>query len=176
MKKRLIHCTLIGALLITSITACSDDNEHQDKYNSQPPTFNDMTVADLETGTTTLHVGKKFVVTLYQNSIGRLLNKTTYAWSLSPEVEGNSQKYTTSVIYDQETANPTDTVLINTPGTYTLTFTGRYNASGFTTNWSNSNAQNSTTNWPDNSGHVNYSSRGVIGFSAVATKKIVVKE
>lgn len=164
------------SLLTIGLISCSDDNERKAKYNSLPPTFSNMVATELETGSNTLHAGKKFVVTLEQSKIGQLLDKSTYAWNLSPEVEGNSQKYTTIVYYDNTPAAPTDTILINTPGTYTITFTGKYNASGYTTNWTNSGAANNATYWPDGSGKVNYSSRGLYGFTALATKKIVVNE
>lgn len=176
MKHILSRCTLACSLLTIGLVSCSDDNEHNSKYNSLPPTFTNMVATELETGSNTLHAGKKFVVALEQSQKGQLLYKGTYAWNLSPGVEGNSQKYTTVVFYDNTPDAPTDTLLINTPGTYTLTFTGKYDASGHTTIWTNSGAANNATYWADGSGKVNYSSRGLYGFTAVATKKIVVNE
>lgn len=174
MKKKLLLSALFACAITSFFTSCSDDNEHSSKYNSTPPTFSDMTVKELSTEGTTLHAGEKFVVTLQQNKIGKLLYKAKYDWSLSPETDGNSQKYKTLVIYDQEPQNPTDTILINTPGTYTLTFKGTYDASAYTTLWRENEANQNSTFWPDNSGKVTYTSRGEFGFTAVATKKITV--
>lgn len=112
---------------------------------------------------------------MQQAKIGKLLYKAKYEWAINPETEGNSQKYKTVVIYDQEPQNPTDTLIINTPGTYTLTFKGTYDASAHTTLWRESGADQSSSFWPDNSGKVTYSSRGEFGFTVVATKKITVQ-
>lgn len=178
MKNKLSLTPILFIAFSVMSTSCSDDNENKAKYNSAPPTFSNMKVADLETGSTVLKAGNKIVVTLEQSSKGKLLNKTTYNWSLNPDLEGNSHKYKTSVIYDQETENPTDTILINTAGTYTITFTAKYNASAFTTIWQNSGAANNNTYWPDNSGKVSYELSGIggLGFKVKATKKIVVNE
>ena len=174
MKRTILISALILCTITSFLASCSDDNEHSSKYNSTPPTFADMTVNELSTNSTTLHTGEKLVATLQQAKIGKLLYKATYQWTISPETDGNSQKYKTVVIYDQEPQNPTDTLIINTPGTYTLSFNAKYDASAYTTLWRESGADQSSTFWPDNSGKVTYSSRGELGFTVVATKKITV--
>lgn len=175
MKKTFLLSALLLCTITSFITSCSDENEHSSKYNSTPPTFNDLTIKEISTNSTTLHTGEKLVATMQQAKIGKLLYKAKYEWAINPETEGNSQKYKTVVIYDQEPQNPTDTLIINTPGTYTLTFKGTYDASAHTTLWRESGADQSSSFWPDNSGKVTYSSRGEFGFTVVATKKITVQ-
>lgn len=175
MKKTNLLSALTLCTIALLLTSCSDDNEHNSKYNSTPPTFNDLTVTEISTNSTTLHTGEKLVATLHQAKIGKLLYKATYDWAIDPETNGNSQKYKTMVIYDQEPQEPTDTLIINTPGTYTLTFKGTYDASAHTTLWRESGADQSSSFWSDNSGKVTYNSRGEFGFTVIATKKINVQ-
>lgn len=168
--------TQLKAILVLSTTllcACTNDS-NDSKYRSEPPQFSEVTLQSLTTGTSTIKAGEKFVVTANQKNKGRLLNKTTYAWSISPSNEGDSQKYDNVVIYDNNSVNPTDTVVINTPGQYTITFTGTYNASGNTTVWSNSKGSSFSEYWND--GHVTYDVRGLYGFKVTIEKKNIVVE
>ncbi len=169
MKARLTFPLLLAVLLCS----CSEDS-NDSKYRSEPPLFSGITLQSLSTGASTIKAGEKFVITANQQSKGRLLNKTTYSWSISPSNEGDSQKYDNLVIYDNNSVNPTDTVVISTPGTYTITFTGSYNASGNTSVWSNSKGSSFSEYWND--GHAIYDVRGLYGFKVTIEKKNVVVE
>ena len=107
------HLLLIIPFL-TLFCACSDDADDE-KYASRPPVFEEIVCQPLNAGETVLRAGQPFVVTARQKSLGRLINNTTYTWSDS---EGQlSHKFTQKVIYDQETQNPTDTVVADRKST-----------------------------------------------------------
>lgn len=120
--------TLLPVLCI-SLASCSNDD---DKYQSTPPEFSEITIQSLEEGTpTTLRAGDRFVATAVQKTKGHLLNKTTYSWVISPtDGVDYSHKNKGTVIYDVQSENPTDTIVINTPGEYNITLNASYSASG----------------------------------------------
>ena len=119
---------ILPALCI-SLASCSNDD---DKYQSRPPELSEITIQSLEEGTpTTLRAGDRFVATAVQTSKGHLLYKAEYTWTISPtEGVDYSQKNKSTVVYDRESDNPTDTIVINTPGEYNITLNARYHASG----------------------------------------------
>lgn len=116
-------------MLCVCLASCSNDD---DKYRSAPPTLSEITIHSLEDNAgSTLYAGDKFVATAVQSSKGHLLYKATYKWTISPtEGVDYSQKTKTTVIYDNEPSDPTDTIVINTPGEYNITLDATYNASG----------------------------------------------
>ena len=125
-KKSYIACLCTLALGLFA-TSC-DDHADDPKYRSLPPTFADMDLKMLEDGSTTLRAGEKILATCVQTKPGRLINKATYKWSAKPVDAAHSFKK--EVIYDLQNFNPTDTLVFEKPGTYTLAFTGQYHTSG----------------------------------------------
>lgn len=170
MKKTFLWIGL--GLLGLGMAGCSEDSGNE-KYRSEPPMFSDMTVKSLSTGESEVHVGDMFVVTAEQKKLGRLLNSTTYTWSISPS-ENISQKYQQSAIYDQERQNPTDTLIASQAGEYTVTFQARYNASGNTSVWSSRYGYSFSENFADGNGKATYTTGGLLYFAVTAEKKIEV--
>ena len=159
-------------LLCLLLTACSEDSDSE-KYASRPPVFADIVCTPLAEGETQIRAGQSFVVTAQQERKGHLLNKSTYQWS---DVSGQlSHKYVTSVIYDNQPANPTDTIKAPTAGSYKLTFKARYNASGNTQWWAQKYGANSLSTLSDGTGRVNYLVGGLFYFTVTVEKAIQVK-
>lgn len=122
------HILAAGTLCLgfAALASCSNDD---DKYTSLPPTLSDITVVDLETGSTTLRAGRLLLATAKQHTRGHLLYKATYSWT--PDGDGNfSHRYVKGVVYDQEPADPVDTLIVSKAGTYTLQFKATYAISG----------------------------------------------
>lgn len=177
--KTLNYCVIAAIASIVMLSSCSEDSNNS-KYASIPPTFSDMIMQSAASGQTLTKVkaGQTFVAIMQQKSVGRLLNKTTYSWSITPAVTGlvHKQNLSSDVVYDQQTQNPTDTLILDQPGTYTLTFTASYNASGNTTNWSSQYGASFSEYTSDNLGRIQYDTRGLFGFKVTATKKITIVE
>lgn len=125
-KYLLIIQFVFSAIVATSMFGCSSDEE---KYASHPPVFEDVEFHCLSDGSHELKAGEPFVATVIQKQKGKLLNNTKYRWEFEKE-ENVSHKYKTSVIYDKQSENPTDTITITTPGRYELVFSAEYNLSG----------------------------------------------
>jgi len=161
-----IHLCGTATLFALALLIASSCSEHYDdaKYASLPPSFSDMTFTNLDD--TTIKAGDKIVATAVQSSIGRLLNGTNYTWTATPD-EGVTHKYKSFVIYDNETANPTDTIVFPTAGTYTVTLTSKYKSSG------NNQAVDGTSTFTD--GKVTYTTGGLLYYSVVVEKTVVVK-
>ena len=158
-------------LLCLLLTACSEDSDSE-KFASRPPVFADIVCTPLAEGETQIRAGQSFVVTAQQERKGHLLNKSTYQWS---DVSGQlSHKYVTSVIYDNQPANPTDTIKAPTAGSYKLTFKARYNASGNTSWWAQQYGSSFQTSLADNSGRVTYTTGGLFYFDVTVEKTITV--
>lgn len=151
MRQFFLSLTALTALTF-AITGCS---EHADdaEYRSHPPRFSNISLTPLG-GETTLKVGTPIVAAAEQSSIGRLLSRATYAWSCSPSDGVDHKPSRESVIYDKETANPTDTITFTSPGTYTLTLSARYTVSG-------SNYENVNLTERFDGGEATYSSSAV---------------
>lgn len=151
-------------LLAFSLASCS---EHWDdpEYRSLPPEFSDMQFSMLD-GSEELSSGSALVATAVQQQTGRLLYKATYSWSCEP-IEATHQ-YKEGVIYDQENYNPTDTLTLPSPGTYKITFTGRYYTSG------NYDVQrNYSVDIPD--GKITYSAPTFMYYVVEIEKNVTVK-
>lgn len=115
------------ATALITLTACSED-ENNPKYTSLPPEFNGVELTPLA-GDGTIRAGEPFVATAIQEKKGKLLYGATYTWSTTPE-DGVAHSYQGKVVYDNDSSNPTDTIVIATPGIYTLRLNARYNISG----------------------------------------------
>ena len=161
----------IGAVaLVGMLSGCEDDEE---KYRSEPPLVADMVVTSLKDGSSNIHVGDKFTVTLVQKKKGRLLNASKYSWSSTPS--GLSHKNALqSVIYDQESQNPVDTLTADAVDDYRINFSGKYNASGNTQFWSNKYGVSFTENFGDGNGKATYTTGGILYFTVQAYKNIKV--
>lgn len=122
-------CVLVAITMFAA--SCSDDNSD---YKSVCPRFSDITL-ETKAGSTTLCVGDTIIATAVQSSLGRLLNGTTYTWSSSGSTDTDSvsyvsHKYTSSVLYDNDKSNPTDTIIVSKAGSYTLNLACVYKISG----------------------------------------------
>lgn len=121
---------LVAAVLLVLPAACSED---EDKYNSTVPEFSDMQFHPLDKASgDVIYAGEPFVATAVQSNRGRLLDRTTYSWAFNDEDEDTdvSHKYRKEVVYDVQSVNPTDTIILGTPGNYRLRFNGEYRVSG----------------------------------------------
>lgn len=161
--RKIIQISSLCLLLTSALASCS---EHWDdeKYRSLPPEFSDMQFQMLD-GSSELTSGSPMVATAVQQSTGRLLYKATYSWTCSPDA--TSQAYKEGVIYDQENYNPTDTLTLPSPGTYKLTFKGRYYTSG---NYEN---RNYSVEIPD--GTATYTTPTFMYYEVEVTKNVTVK-
>ncbi len=146
----------------SALTSCSNDD---DKYTSLPPTLSDITVVDLETGSTTLRAGRKLLATAKQKTIGHLLYKATYSWT--PDGDGNfSHRYNKGVVYDDNPVDPVDTLIISKAGSYILQFKATYGISGKGTGYSDSGKFEGGGSYTTNG--------GAVSFILTATKPITV--
>ena len=126
MKTKKILMFLCCALALGIFaTSCEEDD-----YTSQPPTFSDMTFTMVEDGSTDLRAGERVLATCVQSKKGHLLNLTKYNWSADTEKVTHSYKKELKAGYDNESQNPTDTLVFENPGTYKVTFSARYTTSG----------------------------------------------
>lgn len=174
----------IGSLLLCLLTtvACSNDD---DKYNSEPPMFSDFTIQSVATGSSEVQAGEKFVIRGVQKSSGNLLYFSMsngqlvdpFTWSVSPDAASyNKHRVATDnsgkILYYAE---PVDTMVIDQAGTYTITFTGKYQAGGNTSAWSSAHGASFTEYWADkSSGSVQYKTNGLLSFTVTAQKKITI--
>ena len=167
--KKILWGVLPLMIMAGSIASCSDDDN---EYRSEPPLLSDLSVKVLkQPASSEIHVGDRVVVTAEQSKKGRLLNATTYGWSSTPTV---AHRFTKSVIYDKQPVNPTDTVVFDKPGQYTLRFEGKYNASGNTHVWSNKHGVTFTQDFASGDGRVTYQTGSLIYFKVIATKQMTV--
>lgn len=133
MKNHFLHTLLALAAIVLSFSSCTDDDE----YASKAPLFSDMTFTNLTADTDEIHVGDRFVATAVRKDAGSLIYKVAYVWSISPSNDDTTQKAATNLdkLYYEGKQNPTDTICINKAGTYTVTLTAKYNASGNVSWW-----------------------------------------
>ena len=98
----------------------------------------------------------------------RLVDRTTYSWTLSQggETVDVEHRYTPTVVYSLTPQNPTDTLVIENPGNYVLTLEADYNISG------QSDGSTFSTTIP--SGNVSCSA-SLFRFMMTVTKRFIVK-
>lgn len=123
--------TSIISLLLFSLTLCAtscSEDSNDPKYTSRCPRFSDVTCRSLDGGTV-LYTGQPIVVTAVQRSYGKLLNGTTYNWTCEIN-DSTTHKKTAGVIYDYDSSDPRDTLIINEPGEYTIELEAKYKISG----------------------------------------------
>ena len=130
MKKTFARIALCFAVVCQTVflVSCSDHADDE-KYQSLPPFFSDMTFRSLH-GHSTLSAGDSVVVTAVQSRLGRLLYYATYSWGTAYDTDSVTHAYRSVVVYDNDPADPVDTIVFHRPGTYTVTFTARYKMSG----------------------------------------------
>lgn len=155
------------------LASCSEDGDNE-KYRSEPPMLSDITVTPLSGSNGQIRVGERFVATAVQSKLGRLLNTTTYTWTGNSD--NVSHKYESSAIYDNDPHNPTDTLVATQAGTFTLTFTGKYNASGNTQIWAQQKGSSFSESFESGDGKVTYFTGGIFYFTVTATKSVTVVE
>lgn len=147
---RLFAALACGAALC----ACSEDTDNP-KYASEPPVFSGFEVKPLDENATEVKAGERFVVTLKQSRAGKLLYLGQYGWEATSNAGDASHRYTQSVIYDHKPQEPTDTMIVTQPGTYKVTFSGKYKTSGQVVNWQEKYGTGYTTDLADG-GKVTY--------------------
>lgn len=112
--------------LALGMVSCERDD---DKYTSTCPVIHDMTFKSVVTETDRIVAGEKFVATVEQAQRGHLLYKADYTWSDGRE-EGIHKPAFTSVVYDNYSNNPVDTIVFNTPGIHQVKLVAKYHISG----------------------------------------------
>lgn len=112
--------------LALGMVSCERDD---DKYTSTCPLIHDMTFKSVVTETDRIVAGEKFVATVEQAQRGHLLYKADYTWSDGRE-EGIHKPAFTSVVYDNFSNNPSDTIVFNTPGIHQVKLVAKYHISG----------------------------------------------
>jgi hypothetical protein len=112
--------------LALGMVSCERDD---DKYTSTCPVIHDMTFKSVVTETDRIVAGEKFVATVEQAQRGHLLYKADYTWSDGRE-EGIHKPAFTSVVYDNFSNNPSDTIVFNTPGIHQVKLVAKYHISG----------------------------------------------
>ncbi|MGN1354306.1 MAG: hypothetical protein ACI4V2_05280 [Alloprevotella sp.] len=172
MKKT--FTTTIPSLAIVSLlslSSCSDSADDA-KYRSNPPHIATLEVVKLHGTGTNFAVGDTLVATIVQDRYGRLLNGATYTWNISvastAENPFSHKPDKSGCIYDQDASNPTDTIIPNTRGVYTITFDGKYRISG-----SNYEAANYTENLGSGV-NVTYAS-GATSYTIKVSRNITVR-
>lgn len=168
MNKTLTILLAVSSFLLPS---CSEETNNKE-YRSEPPMLSDISVTPLSGTDGQIHVGQRFVATAEQSKLGRLLNATTYTWTSNSD--NISHSYESSVIYDNDTHNPTDTLVANTEGTYTLTFLGKYKASGNTQIWAQQRGSSFSEDFATGNGSVTYYTGGIFYFTVTANKQIEI--
>lgn len=145
----------ILASAILGMISCSEDNNNE-KYSIEPPMFSDMTIKTLS-GSSRIHAGEKFVVTMEHQSVGKNLLRGTYKWKLDEESVAEYHHGSNGFIGNTEGANPTDTLIINEPGTYTISLAAEYEGSGNNAvSWQKKYGSYFSQYWADNMGKVSY--------------------
>lgn len=112
--------------LALGLVSCERDD---DKYTSTCPVIHDMTFKSVVTETDRIVAGEKFVATVEQAQKGHLLYKAEYKWSDGRD-EGTHKPSFTSVVYDNFSNNPSDTIVFNTPGIHQVKLVAKYHISG----------------------------------------------
>jgi hypothetical protein len=112
--------------LALGLVSCERDD---DKYISTCPVIHDMTFKSVVTETDRIVAGEKFVATVEQAQKGYLLYKADYAWSDGRD-EGIHKPTFTTLVYDSEPINPTDTIIFTNPGVHQVKLVAKYHISG----------------------------------------------
>ena len=112
--------------LALGLVSCERDD---DKYISTCPVIHDMTFKSVVTETDRIVAGEKFVATVEQAQKGHLLFKAEYAWSDGRD-EGIHKPTFTTLVYDSEPINPTDTIIFTNPGVHQVKLVAKYHISG----------------------------------------------
>lgn len=154
---------LFVVLMTCLLASCSSD---EDKYISEFPIFEDITFYHPDSKESSLKVGEPFVATAIQKQKGKLLNTTKYRWNLE-NASNATHKYKSSVVYDINSENPEDTIVIDAPGRYTLIFSAEYNISG------QPNLHNYNVSLPNGTGNVAYKS-SALKYVVTIRKKLIV--
>ncbi len=152
----------LGFALMTTLVVLTSCEEEED-YTSSPPLFSDVTFND-----SIVYAGDTLIATAIQSRQARLVDRTTYSWTLSQggETVDVEHHYTPIVVYTQSPQNPTDTLVIENPGNYVLTLEASYNISG------QSDGSIFSTSIPD--GNVSCSA-SIFRFMMTVTKRFIVK-
>lgn len=157
--------------IILALQSCSDSADDA-KYRSNPPHIADLSVVKLHGTGTDFTTGDTLVATIVQDRYGRLIHSATYAWNISVTSTAaapfSHKPDKSGCIYDQDAADPVDTIIVNTRGVYTITFDGKYRISG-----SNYEAANYTENL-GNGVNVTYAS-GATSYLIKVSRNITVR-
>lgn len=159
MKLRFGLLALV-TVMMGAVVSCDDD----DDYNSTLPVFSDITFSE-----ETLYTNQYVTATAVQYKKGKLLDRTTYSWSLSDEDADATLVYNSGVTYDENNSDPVCTFTTPaTAGTYTITLTASYNISG--------RAGNIEEDVDIEDGSASYSVSALKGYATVTKNFTVVNE
>lgn len=126
MNKFSMRSLLTGAVALTLVSVFTSCEEKD--YTSQMPTFSGFTLSD-ETPVR----GDSIVITAKQITKGKLLNGTTYQWTITDSHDSTVYEETQEIIYDHESSDPVVGYRIPSDartGRYTVSFYAKYKYSG----------------------------------------------
>lgn len=126
--KKTINLLAVALLAFASTfsVSCSEDG---DEYKSVSPKFSNVTFTPEE-----IFPGERITATAVQYKKGKLLDRTSYSWSVEGTTEDLNIESNKNLFYDNDKSNPTCVFTApSTPGQYTLVFNAKYNASGQST-------------------------------------------
>ena len=157
--KSLSLCLTAVCLLFLGVS-CSEDTE---QYESKVPQFSDI-VFDKDV----IYTEELITAEAIQSVKGKLIDMSEYKWSSSDMPSDSTLHWSlTSVIYPDNTSNPSCTFRTpDIPGTYHLTFTGKYKTSG--------RSGNSATVVEINGGTVKYEYTPLCGYVTLSKRFKVV--
>lgn len=96
---------------------------------STVPLFSELTVHNLKDGSSNFTVGDSVVLTAVQGRVGHKIYRAKYLWSTSRDEVWN-HNFKSEVVYDYDATNPTDTVVVEESGRYTVTLQADYRPAG----------------------------------------------
>ncbi len=165
-----LFAAVCAAALVFAAASCGDDDE---KYRSEPPKIARITVSPHD-GHTSIRAGERFVATAVQSKTGVNLYKATYVWTAVSSGTGtaSSKQNKGEVVYDNDSGDCTDTLVVTEAGKYTLTFSADYRPSGSTENWISKNGSSFSESL-DGGGTASYSA-GVTLFRVKAVYSVNV--
>lgn len=126
MNKFSMRSLLAGAVVLTVASVFTSCEEKD--YTSQMPTFSGFTL-NMDAPSR----GDSIVITAKQITKGKLINGTTYQWTITDSRDSTVYTETQEVIYDHEPSDPVLGYRIPAnarTGRYTVSFYARYKYSG----------------------------------------------
>lgn len=126
MNKFSMRSLLAGAVALTMVSVFTSCEEKD--YTSQMPTFSGFTL-NMDAPSR----GDSVIITAKQITQGKLLNGTTYQWTITDSHDSTVYQETQEVVYDHEPSDPVVGYRIPADartGRYTVSFYAKYKYSG----------------------------------------------